>query len=246
MWLFEGDGFSAALRMLHVIAGVMWMGLLWFFNVVQTPAYAEMEPGARNNAFDKLTWRALWWFRWAAMATLAFGVLIIGQRPKVYDADYFQTPAGSVLLLGIVFGIIMFLNVWLVIWPAQQQVIANARNVQAGGEADPGAAAAARRGALASRQNTIFSLPLLVFMVGASHFYSSRHWVAEADGSDLAVWYIVGLAIAGLMEANALGLLGGTAAGGARTIYDTHRNAIITGVVLIVVLYLLSEGLFKA
>ncbi|HEX5615774.1 MAG TPA: urate hydroxylase PuuD, partial [Acidimicrobiia bacterium] len=220
--------------------------LLWFFNVVQTPAYAEMEPGARNNAFDKLTWRALWWFRWAAMATVAFGVLIIGQQPDVYDVDYWKSPAGATLLLGIAFGLTMFLNVWLVIWPNQQKVIANARNVQAGGEADPEAAGAARRGAMASRQNTIFSLPLLVFMVGASHFYQGRHWVIEADGSDLAVWFIVGLAILGLLEANALGLLGGTAAGGPRTIYDTHRNAIITGAVLIVVLYLLSEGLFKA
>ena len=66
----------------------------------------------------------------------------------------------------------MFLNVWLVIWPAQQIVIANARTLKAGGEANPAAAAAARAGAMASRQNTIFSLPLLVFMVGASHFYN--------------------------------------------------------------------------
>ena len=67
----SGASFVAA----HVIVAVMWMGLLWFFNFVQTPAYAEMEPAARNNAFDKLTWRALWWFRWAAMATVVIGVL---------------------------------------------------------------------------------------------------------------------------------------------------------------------------
>ncbi len=68
-------------------------------------------------------------------------------------------------------GIVMAANVWMVIWPNQQIVIGNARNVQAGGEANPDAPAAARRGAMASRQNTIFSLPVLVFMVGSSHFY---------------------------------------------------------------------------
>src|SRR5205807_2511376 len=69
IWLFHRGGLWGASRMLHVIVGIMWMGLLWFFNFVQTPAYAEMEASARNNAFDKLTWRALWWFRWAAAAT---------------------------------------------------------------------------------------------------------------------------------------------------------------------------------
>ena len=69
MWLFDQNGFDNALRISHVIVGVMWMGLLWFFNFVQVPAYAEMDAAARNNALDKLTWRALWWFRWAAAAT---------------------------------------------------------------------------------------------------------------------------------------------------------------------------------
>ena len=78
MYLFTKAGFWGAFRYIHVLSAVMWMGLLWFFNFVQTPAYAEMDPAARNNAFDKLTWRALWWFRWAAVATVAFGILIIG------------------------------------------------------------------------------------------------------------------------------------------------------------------------
>ena len=86
------------------------------------------------------------------------------------------------LLIGILFGVTMLYNVWMVIWPNQQIVIANARNVQAGGEADPNAPAAARAGAMASRQNTIFSLPLLVFMVGASHFYGTRATSRTAPG----------------------------------------------------------------
>ena len=80
MEIFSKDGLWGVFVAVHVIVAVMWMGLLWFFNFVQTPAYAEMDAAARNNAFDKLTWRALWWFRWAAAATVAFGVLIIARR----------------------------------------------------------------------------------------------------------------------------------------------------------------------
>ena len=75
MEIFSRIGLAGAFLIAHVIVAIMWMGLLWFFNFVQTPAYAEMDAGARNNAFDKLTWRALWWFRWAAAATVVFGLL---------------------------------------------------------------------------------------------------------------------------------------------------------------------------
>src|SRR3954469_19519773 len=78
MYLFTKEGLFGAFRYLHVLSAVTWMGLLWFFNFIQTPAYAEMEGGARNNAFDKLTWRALWWFRWAAIATLVTGIFVLG------------------------------------------------------------------------------------------------------------------------------------------------------------------------
>ena len=73
MEIFHRAGLAGGFRIAHVMFAVMWMGLLWFFNFVQTPAYAEMDGAARNNAFDKLTWRALWWFRWAAMATIVSG-----------------------------------------------------------------------------------------------------------------------------------------------------------------------------
>ncbi len=81
LWLFNSNGISNTFRIAHVFAVIMWMGLLWFFNFVQTPAYAQMDPAARNNAFDKLTWRALWWFRWAAASTVALGLLIILSFP---------------------------------------------------------------------------------------------------------------------------------------------------------------------
>src|SRR5262249_9226617 len=117
MEIFSRSGLWGAFRMAHVIVAVMWMGLLWFFNFVQTPSYSEMDPAPTNNAFDKLTWRAMWWFRWAAMATVAFGILIIavqGGSNYAYNSDYWRSTAGVTLLIGILFGFIMLYNVWMV------------------------------------------------------------------------------------------------------------------------------------
>ena len=249
MEIFHRFGLTGAFRTGHVIVAMMWMGLLWFFNFIQTPAYAEMDPAARNNAFDKLTWRALWWFRWAAAATVVLGLLIIAvgaqSSTHTYDGTYwFKTAAGVTLLTGIIMGIVMFLNVWLVIWPNQQIVIANARNVQAGGEADPNAAAAARAGAMASRQNTIFSLPLLVFMVGASHFYLDTSHFAF-NSSKCVIFLIIGIIVTAVLELNALGMISGRGNTGLNIMYETHKNAIITGCVLIGGFYVIAEFLLR-
>src|SRR4029078_1840333 len=141
-------GRAGAFLISHVIVAIMWMGLLWFFNFVQTPAYAEMDAATRNNALAKRTWRARGWFGWAAAATVCFGVLLLGvggfqKEDGAYSKDFWvHSASGPTLLLCIIMGIIMFVNVWLVIWPKQQVVIGNARNLIAGGEANPDAAAA--------------------------------------------------------------------------------------------------------
>jgi uncharacterized membrane protein len=250
MEIFTRAGLWGAFRMAHVIVAVMWMGLLWFFNFVQVPSYAEMEAAARNNALDKLTWRAMWWFRWSAMATVVFGVLIIaveGGSDYVYNSDYWRSTAGVTLLIGILFGLIMLYNVWMVIWPAQQTVIGNARNVQAGGEADPNAAAAGRAGAMASRQNTIFSLPLLVFMVGASHFYDAYpHFDSKPSTGLWLIYLLVGVAVAIILEANALGKVSGRGSSGLNVIYETHKNAMYTGFALILGFYVLAEIMLRS
>jgi uncharacterized membrane protein len=251
MELFHRYGLYGGMRIAHVMFAVMWMGLLWFFNFVQTPAYAEMEPSARNNAFDKLTWRALWWFRFAAMFTVASGllVLLIGgfSTTDAYGNDYFKSPSGMGLAAAVLFAAIMLYNVLAVIWPKQQIVIGNARKVQAGGEADPNAPAAARAGAMASRQNTIFSFTVFLFMVGADHFFNdTSHFKLLPAAGVRVVFYIVLLVIAVVMEANALGKIGGTAAGGTNVIYDTHQYAIYTAVGLMVFFYLFFEVLFRA
>jgi len=222
--IFTRDGYAYLSRWSHVFVGIAWIGLLYFFNFVQVPAYAEMEASARNNAIDKLTSRALWWFRWAAAATLVSGILIIIFQ-KQYENDFIKTAQGVSLYAAVLLAVTMFLNVWLVIWPLQKKVIANARNVQAGGQPDPDAPAAARRALMASRMNMIYSLPMLVFMVGTSHF---PYKIISTTGSSRAVFWVIWIVIWGVLELNALGLIGGTAPGGPRIIYDTHRNAIIT------------------
>src|SRR5712691_13263641 len=100
MEIFHRVGLSEAFRISHVIVAVMWMGLLWYFNFVQTPALAEMEASSRNDAFDKLTWRALWWFRWSAAATVAFGLLVIAiGGSDSFGSDFWKSSAGVTLLI---------------------------------------------------------------------------------------------------------------------------------------------------
>jgi uncharacterized membrane protein len=247
MAIFSKNGLEGGFLIAHVVVAMMWMGLLWFFNFVQTPAYAEMDGAARNNAFDKLTWRALWWFRWAAAATVAFGLLVIAVGGSdEFDGDFWKGTRGVTLLIGILFGMVMLYNVWMVIWPNQQIVIANARNVQNGGEADPNAPAAARAGAMASRQNTIFSLPLLVFMVGASHFYALDHFSFHPGGAKWFIYFMFGIVVLVLLEANALGKISGRGNTGLNVIYESHKNAMYAGGALILAYYILAEILLRA
>jgi uncharacterized membrane protein len=241
--IFSRDGFSYLSRWSHVFVGITWIGLLYFFNFVQVPAYAEMEGAARNNAIDKLTSRALWWFRWAAAATLVSGIALLFFDPKeIYKSDFVKSAPGVAIYAGILLALTMFLNVWLVIWPKQKVVIANARNVQAGGQADPAAAPAARRALLASRQNMIFSLPMLIFMVGTSHF---PYEFFQTTGSSRAVFWIIWIVIFAVFELNALGVIGGTTPGGPRIIYDSHRNAIVTSFLYSLVTLILFAYVLK-
>jgi uncharacterized membrane protein len=238
--IISRGGGAFASRWGHVVVGIMWIGLLWYFNFVQVPAFAEMDPAARNNATDKLAWRALWWFRWAAAATVVTGLLILifqqeGTKAQLVSGDYWKSISGMSITTGILLALIMFVNVWGVIWRKQKIVIANARNVQAGGEANPAAAAEARLSGMASRQNTIFSFPMLMFMIGTGHFFGVGF--SSAESGDRVVYYIIIVVIAGLLELNALGVIGGTGPGGTNWIYDSHKNALITGLVLVVLFY---------
>src|SRR6195952_255197 len=211
--IFSRSGYAFLPRYLHVVVGVCWIGLLYYFNFVQVPAFAEMEAAARNNAIDKLASRALWWFRWAAVATVVTGLLILGfQRTadgssQLTNMDYFKSLPGISIATGILLALTMFVNVWGIIWRNQKIVIANARNVQAGGEAAPEAAGAGRKALLASRMNAIFSLPMLVFMVGTAHFPYNQ--IIPPEGSKRAIYWGITIVVWAVLELNALGVIGG-------------------------------------
>ncbi|HEY8218272.1 MAG TPA: antitermination protein NusG [Acidimicrobiia bacterium] len=247
--IFDNYGLNFLARWAHVLAGITWIGLLYYFNFVQVPAFAELDAGARNQAIDKLASRALWWFRWAAAATFLFG-LLIGFIPIASEGDgifltsgFFKSAEGVAISTGMLLGITMFLNVWGVIWRNQKVVIANARNVLAGGEADPAAAAAGRKAALASRQNTIFSFAMLFFMVGAVHFLASGGF-SLAESSDRVVYWIITAVLWLALELNCLGVIGGTGQNLTNWIYEDHKRAIGVGLVLVVVWYALWEIIF--
>src|SRR5271157_1479322 len=116
------DFFYMLLRWFHFLAGITWIGILYYFNFVQVPFFAEADPAVRSGAVQKLVPRALWWFRWGAMVTVIMGVIYLlmwwGGR-----LDWAITSWTVAILTGGAMGIIMFLNVWLVIWPNQQIVI---------------------------------------------------------------------------------------------------------------------------
>jgi uncharacterized membrane protein len=235
--LFTRTGAEMLSRWGHYMAGVTWIGLLYYFNFVQTPSFAGFEAGPRTEAISKLVPRALWWFRWGAAATLATGLLIIASQPD--QGDYFDSSRGVAISTGILMAFIMFLNVWLVIWPAQKTVIASAQRVAGGGEADPAAVPAGRRGAVASRTNTLFSIPMLFFMGAASHF-SGLYDTNDNRG----LYYLIVVVIVALIELNAIGVFGGVGPSPLRKYADSHRDTIIAGFVLWVILYLLWEILF--
>ena len=169
-------------RYFHVLAGIVWIGMLYYFNFVQTEYFKEAEAGAKSDAMAKLAPRALWWFRWGAMLTFLTGAYLfhkIGALSTTMPAIW----------VGALAGTFMFLNVWLVIWPNQQIVL--------GMKEGDGPAAAAKAG-LASRTNTLFSGPMLLGMLGNKYLAVP---IAEG-GSATGLYVALGTIVA--LEANAL------------------------------------------
>ena len=172
----------------HFLAGITWIGLLYYFTFVQTEYFKEADGHARTDAISKLVPRALWWFRWGAMLTFLTGLIMLGIRGAGVTLD---------ITVGAVLGTLMFLNVWLIIWPNQKIVIASNQQVKAGGEALPAAAGAAPKAGLASRTNTLFSIPMLFFMGSSAHYAHGG-----LDGNTTAL--IVSLVIIAALEVNAI------------------------------------------
>ena len=223
------------LRWVHFLAGITWIGILYYFNFVQTPFFAETESGVRTAAIQKLLTRALWWFRWGAMFTFLAGISIYLMRMSEMGAGlFYSSPYGVTITVGGLLGTLMFLNVWLVIWPNQQVVIASANQVASGGQALPAAAGAGRRSGLASRTNTVFSIPMLLYMGAASHFPQMVHQFTSRG----LFWLLV-IIIVGAVEANALiGTQGAT-----KVPLDSVKGALWFGFLLAGILFLLTIGL---
>ena len=195
MTLLSEAGWLFLLRWIHFLSGITWIGLLYYFNLVQVPFFGETEAPVRVGAQQKLLPRALWWFRWGAMITFLSGWLYLlhfwlGQQGA-------SNPGTWVILLGGIIGTIMWANVWFVIWPNNRIVIQNAIDTGAGKPANPAAAPAGARGGLASRTNVVFSIPMLFFMGAATH----NAPVLPRSG---ALFWIGALIILALVEANAL------------------------------------------
>jgi uncharacterized membrane protein len=190
-------------RWFHFLAGITWIGILYYFNFIQTPFFGTDLGGEAKGAMTRgLVPKALWWFRWGAMFTFATGVLLIEYKLR-HDGVPISSGYMTRILTGGLMGTLMWANVWFVIWPAQQVVIANANNVAGGGQADPKAAACAARAGLASRTNTLFSIPMLFFMAAASH-YPSLTASLDMGGGQLMVYWIVALVVIAVFEAGAL------------------------------------------
>lgn len=165
--LFTMDGILFLFRWFHIFFGVIWIGLLYYFNFVQGSFFAETDAATKSGAIQKLVPRALWWFRYAALFTLVTGLILITGRAHMGFS--FASSWGVCILTGMTLGFVMFCNVWLVIWPNQKIVIASATAAATGGKALPEAAAAGAKAGLASRTNTLFSVPMLFFMAAANH-----------------------------------------------------------------------------
>ena len=164
---FDTVFWSFIVRWLHVMSGIMWIGLLWYFNFVQVAAVAGMPAELRPAIGKHIAPRALLWFRWAAVSTLGFGLLLAWMEGYIGDALALglttNAATDATIGFGMWLGIIMAVNVWAVIWPNQKKVLGM---VEA---KDEEKVAAARMALMASRINTALSIPMLFAMLGMRH-----------------------------------------------------------------------------
>jgi len=173
---FQNDGFSfdrlfwsGVARYIHVVVGIMWIGLLWYFNFVQIPNMGKI-PDEQKPAIGKvIAPAALFYFRWAAAFTILSGLIVAGLNGYLHDAMTFSIGSGvpkhTAIGIGMWLGLIMAFNVWFVIWPNQKRALGIV-------ECDPELKAkSAKTAMLFSRTNTLLSLPMLLSMVAAQNLY---------------------------------------------------------------------------
>ena len=159
-WLF---------RYFHVVAGIMWIGLLWYFNFVQVPSMPKISDEHKPAVTKVIAPAALFWFRLAAVATIITGLIVAHLNGYLHEAMILGIGTGvgkfTAIGVGMWLGIIMAFNVWFIIWPNQKKVLGL---VEASAEQKP---IAAKKALIASRTNTLLSLPMLLSMVTAQNLY---------------------------------------------------------------------------
>ena len=151
------------LRWVHFAAGITWIGLLYWFNLVNVPFQKVLDPSVKGQVNPPLLTRALAWFRWSAVVTVVAGLLLIW---GLYwqDGNLFGSNTEITIFVGGLLGLVMLFNVWVFIWPNQKRVLAA---MSAGETPDP---AWPRNTLYASRTNFVLSFPMLFFMAGSSHY----------------------------------------------------------------------------
>jgi|TARA_Y100000816_G_scaffold177677_1_gene128262 uncharacterized membrane protein len=179
--------YNVLFRWGHIVVGIAWIGLLYYFNFVQTEYVKKADPDAKKDVMTKLAPNALWWFRWAAFFTFLTGLYLLYVQERMIT---------TAITLGTLMGTIMMLNVWGIIWRNQKVVI---------GLKEGDAVSAGAKAALASRTNTLLSLPMLYFMVSSAHGGSAAYPKSYLliDGYLSTGFWIVFIAVL-LIEMNAI------------------------------------------
>jgi uncharacterized membrane protein len=160
------------LRWFHILAGIAWIGHLYFFNFVNSQFQLKLDKELKPKVNPELMHRALWWFRWGSMMTFLFGWFLF--LMKYGHGGLFRDETGAVsdramwILYGGLLGTVMWFNVWFVIWPAQKKILGWVKAAQAPAEM----AATVKRATLFSKINTYLSGPMLFGMVAANNYYS--------------------------------------------------------------------------
>lgn len=167
----------------HVLFGITWIGMLYYFNFVQGGYFKQATPEGLADAKQKLAPSALWWFRWGAMFTFLTGIVLLGGVQHYGQMNNY-------IIIGSTMGIIMAANVWMVIWPAQKIAL---------GMIEGDAPAAGAKALLASRTNTLLSAPMLFAMLAGPH-YAGHGYGTAVGGTGL----IAALVLIGVLEANAI------------------------------------------
>jgi uncharacterized membrane protein len=169
-------------RWSHVLFGITWIGMLYYFNFIQGGYFKQASPEGLADAKAKLAPSALWWFRWGAMGTFITGIILIGAIGAALN---------NYIVIGVIFGTLMFLNVWIIIWPNQKIAL---------GMVEGDAPAAGAKALLASRHNVLYSAPMAFCMLASGHPTGGMGYSAFTMSNSM----IAMLVIIAALQANAM------------------------------------------